>query len=187
MNITEIVEKLYENKKYDEIIELSKFNPDLDVQFYTGLSFQTQGDLEKALLIWHKILEKDPYHERTIRALAWGSKDSLEKLFYLEKLAYLDLSDSEDLSFMASLYLDSNRYQDAHHWYQKALSLNKENALATLGLADLHARLALHYLQDTEDLKEINLSDQMSDDASSEDILRFIYDYIVSKDLCNIP
>lgn len=187
MNIAEIAEKLYENKKYDELIELSKFNPDLDVQFYTGLSLQTQGKIDEALSVWRKILERDALHEKTIRALAWDSKDMLEKLFFLEKLAYLDFSDSEDLAFMASLYLDSRRYQDAHHWYQKALSANKENVLATLGLADLHARLALYYLQETEDMKEINLNDQMSDDANAEDILRFIYDYIVSKEMSNIP
>lgn len=190
MNLGDIAEKLYNNKKYQEIFELSESNhaEDLDLLFYVGLSLQSTGKIDEALSTWRLILARDALHEKAMRSMAWCSKEPRDRLFYLEKLARLEYADSEDLCFMAGMYLCDNRYQDAHHWYQKSISLDHNNSLATLGLADLHARLSVYYLQETEDMKDLDLNEQLSDSNNAEEVLRYMYDYIIVKDIpTNIP
>ena len=186
MNVSDVAEKMYDNKQYHQVIEMSYQHSDLDVLFYAAKSLQNIGKIDEALELWETILKRDALHEKTIRALAWFTGDTKKRLSHLEKLARLNLADSEDLSYMASIYLEQHgRYQDAHHWFQKSLELNKNNSLSLLGLADLHARLSIYYLQETEDLKDLDLNNQLSDNSNSEEVLKFMYEYITVKELVN--
>lgn len=182
MNVNDLANKMYNDGEYKQCIQLAEHHQDMpDVLFYAGLSYDSIKEKSTALDFFRKALALEPNHKLSLRAIGWGSPDDVEQLEALEKLARSNNAEADDMSLMAELYTSHTRYNDAHYWYQRSLTAEPFNSLSLLGLADLHARLAIKYLQDAEDSKDIDLSMQMSSDRFAEDTLRYIYDNIINR------
>lgn len=182
MNINDLANKFYNDGEYLKVIELAKHNQNIpDVLFYAGLSYDCINEKLTALDFFRKALSIQSDHKLSLRALGWGSSDSVEQLEALEKLAHSNNAEADDMSLMAEIYCQHTRLNDAHYWYKKSLEAMPFNSLSLLGLADVYVRLAIKYLQDAEDSKDIDLSMQMSSDRFSEDALRFIYENVINR------
>jgi tetratricopeptide (TPR) repeat protein len=182
MNAADWANKLYNDKEYLKCSQMAfPQQTDPNVLFYAALSLEALDKKHDAIAMLRRTLFHKPDHERALRSFAWNDAPELDRLGALEKMAKLGVCELDDYCQMGHLYNECNRLNEAHHWYQMALEKEPRNTLAMLGVAEIHVKLAVRYIQDTENAEEIDLGQQMSDSWDAEEVMRFIYDNITEK------
>lgn len=182
MHAAEWASVQYNKQQYKQCIDMaypSQYDP--DVLFYAALSLDQLEKKKESIVMLRRTLYYKPDHEDALRAFAWSEADDLERISILETMARKNICEADDYSLMGSLYEKSNLLNEAHHWFNMALQKDPENSLALLGIAKIHAKLAIQYIQKTEDQGKIDLEQQMSDNWDVEEVLRFIFESIVKK------
>lgn len=182
MNAADWSSKLFNDQEYDKCIEMAyPQQKDPDVLFYAAMSLDVRDRTTDAIAMFRRALFHKPNHEPALRALAWCLKEDVARLVILERLAHENLAESDDLCLMAQIHSKNNHFNEAHHWFQTALEKEPNNALAHMGLSELHTKLAIRYLQNVERQQDIDLTQQMSDEWDAEEVMRFIYDNVTVK------
>lgn len=182
MNAAEWANKQYYDKQYQHCIDMAfPSQRDPDVLFYAALSLDQLDKKKDAVAMLRRTLFHKPDHEGALRSLAWSEADDLERISVLEKMARKGICEADDYCLMGSVYNKINRLNEAHHWFSVALQKEPKNSLALLGIAEVHVKLAIRYVQETEDTEDIDLSQQMSDEWDAEEVMRFIFDNVTKK------
>lgn len=184
MNAADWANKLYHDKEYTKCVDMAyPQQTDADVLFYAALSLEKIGGRDSEVVpMLRRALFHKPNHAESLRSLVWALKsEDLERLAILERMARSEIADSDDLCLMGELYTKNNRLDEAHHWYRVALTKEPHNSLALLGLTEVHIKLAIGYLQDTEDEQDIDLDKPMSANFDINRVMRFIYTNITKK------
>lgn len=174
------VRRCFSNEKYQTVIDLAETMPtNPQMLFYAALAYKNLFNYVEAIKLLKRALEINPYYENAMRELVSLEPCDMEKLAVYESMARANFANSNDLTLMARIYFVRNRFDDARHWFQRALENDSKNSMAILGLAEVHAKLAIHYLQEVADQNEIDLSEQLSLDMEAEDVLRFLCNEIL--------
>ena len=182
MNKADLASKLYYDNEYHKCLDM--VHPQqtcVEVLYYAALSLEALNRKPEAVEMLRRALSYDHKNEKVLRELAWNLTDDIECLGILERLAKTDKADNNDYCLMGELYNRCNRLNESHHWYQVALDKESHNAIALAGIAEIHVKLAIRYLQEAEDEESIDLSNQISEEWDAEEALRFIYDNIIKK------
>jgi tetratricopeptide (TPR) repeat protein len=182
MNAAEWAEKAYREKQYLHCVDMAHpEQKDPDVLYYAALSLEALNRKDEAISILRRAMFHNPKHEGILRSLAWNLTDDIEVLTILERLAHANSCESEDYCLMGEICNRCNRLNEAHHWYNLVLQKDPLNPMASMGLAEIHIKSAIRYLQIAEDSEDLELNNQMSEEWDAEEALRFIYDNIIQK------
>jgi tetratricopeptide (TPR) repeat protein len=182
MNAADWANKLYNDKEYKKCTDMAyPQQKDPDVLFYAALALDKLEKHQEFVAMLRRTLFHKSDHEGAMRAFAWSDAGDVERLAMLEKMARKNMCDADDYCLMGQLYNQCNRLNEAHHWFQMALEKEPRNALGLLGVAEVHVKLAVRYLQDAQNEQDLDLTQQMSDEWDAEEVMRFIFDNITKK------
>lgn len=119
----------------DAFTEAFKMNPkSLRVRFGLGVLYVNTGKIEKALEMYHWLLEQKPKDHRVHNNLSWIYSSSIieelrdpEKAVYHAQMAMLDAYDNYSVwSTLAEAYFSAKKYDRAERAARMAVSLSRE-------------------------------------------------------------
>jgi Flp pilus assembly protein TadD len=149
MNAAQLLE---DEKKYSEAIELltaasSILTWNLEISFELGKQQYNAGDTRGSIETLKKVLEKSPYHFKSIRALALiylHQKNNREAEALIQKhMPYFENS-SKYLALSYSVYRQTGSQRDLYVILEKAIKLDSLDTEPYRGLYQLHISNSLY-------------------------------------------
>lgn len=119
----------FEQRRYSQALkhfEHLRSEPDIQVLYHLGLTYQALNRPEEALEALNQALEVDPTYARVYDALGYfyfEGKDYTQALEHYQSAWALDMDNEAYCAGIAHSYRALENYEEAKHWYQKALAL----------------------------------------------------------------